>query len=86
MKSFPGIRIAQDWYPCQFLPEVIERFLSFLFTIEYTKGKESIADALRRHAIQQLTVSSVISNLQWQQAQTCGRRRVQQHLSIPGAV
>jgi len=46
----------------------INRLLPFSFTIEYKKGKENIADALSRHTLQQLGLSSIATNHDWQQA------------------
>uniref|UniRef100_A0A7S0BNK6 Uncharacterized protein n=1 Tax=Rhodosorus marinus TaxID=101924 RepID=A0A7S0BNK6_9RHOD len=42
--------------------------MPFEFDIVYTKGKDKIADALSRHAIQELSLSSVTSDFDWQQA------------------
>mmetsp|Transcript_14408 Transcript_14408/g.58372 ORF Transcript_14408/g.58372 Transcript_14408/m.58372 type:complete len:195 (-) Transcript_14408:673-1257(-) len=46
----------------------INRLLPFSFTIDYKKGKENIADALSRHTLQQLGLSSIATNHDWQQA------------------
>mmetsp|Transcript_13106 Transcript_13106/g.52198 ORF Transcript_13106/g.52198 Transcript_13106/m.52198 type:complete len:83 (-) Transcript_13106:847-1095(-) len=43
----------------------INRLMPFQITIEYKKSKENIADALSRHAIQQLASSSLTDNQEW---------------------
>ncbi|KAJ8906783.1 hypothetical protein NDN08_003269 [Rhodosorus marinus] len=46
----------------------INRLMPFQVSIEYRKGSDNIADALSRHAIQQLAVSSITTDVDWPQA------------------
>jgi len=39
--------------------------MPFQFTVEYKKGKEHVADALSRHAIQHSKAVSVVPNPEW---------------------